>query len=60
MILAIKRFFAKRRLETAYEILEHYERRKDVIGNFEHQNLVIARVNVKWILRHWKTYGLVK
>ena len=57
MILEIKRFIAKRRLETTYDILNFYEKKKDIIGILEYPTMVVAKSQVGWLLKHWKTYG---
>jgi hypothetical protein len=59
MLLKIKRFFARKRLEDAYYILSYYEKRKGVIGPFEHPFMVVAKSQVRWILKHWERFGLV-
>ena len=58
-MLAIKRFFAKRRLERAYEILDFYDNHKEIFGILEKSYLIVAKSQVGWLLKHWKKYGMI-
>lgn len=59
MKLAIKRFIAKKRLETAFDILSYYENKRNIITRLEHPYILIGRLQVGWVLKHWKKKGMV-
>lgn len=59
MVKKIKRFLAKRRLEYALYVLDYYDNHREVFGMYEKPNIIVAKSQISWLLKHWRRYGAV-